>query len=165
MFFKYFSRQIKFSRTFQDSPVKSSTFKACANPELSVSLQSGLGPPVPAPLDPPMCLNRYRITRREFQKKHARILIYLVAYWDIFHNFFVVIILIFFKINFFNTFFQEYHVSVNQSGPRDQTLLKVVPDLGPNYLQRLSAEDTSRYGKVFKSIIIFGVFLFFKRVG
>ena len=32
MFFKYFSRQILFSRTFQDSPVYSSTFQACANP-------------------------------------------------------------------------------------------------------------------------------------
>ena len=31
MFFKYFSRQILFSRTFQDSPVYSSTFQACAN--------------------------------------------------------------------------------------------------------------------------------------
>ena len=35
MFFKYFSRQILFSRTFQDSPVYSSTFQACANPDLS----------------------------------------------------------------------------------------------------------------------------------
>ena len=32
MFFKYFSRHILFSRTFQDSPVYSSTFQACANP-------------------------------------------------------------------------------------------------------------------------------------
>ena len=32
MFFKYFSRQISFSRTFQDSPVYSSTFQACADP-------------------------------------------------------------------------------------------------------------------------------------
>ena len=30
--FKDFSRQIRFSRTFQDSPVYSSTFQACANP-------------------------------------------------------------------------------------------------------------------------------------
>ena len=29
--FKYFSRQIYFSRTFQDSPIYSSTFQACAN--------------------------------------------------------------------------------------------------------------------------------------
>ena len=33
MFFKYFSRQILFSRTFHDSPVYSSTFQACANPK------------------------------------------------------------------------------------------------------------------------------------
>ena len=34
MFFKYFSRQILFTRTFEDSPVYSSTctFQACANP-------------------------------------------------------------------------------------------------------------------------------------
>ena len=32
-FFKYFSRQILLSRSFQDSPVYSSTFQACANPE------------------------------------------------------------------------------------------------------------------------------------
>ena len=32
MFFKYFSRQILFSRTFQDMPVYSSTSQACANP-------------------------------------------------------------------------------------------------------------------------------------
>ena len=32
MIFKYFSRQIYFSRTLQDSPVYSSTFQACANP-------------------------------------------------------------------------------------------------------------------------------------
>ena len=30
--FQYFSRQILFSRTFQDSPVYSSTFQACENP-------------------------------------------------------------------------------------------------------------------------------------
>ena len=33
MFFKYLSRQILFSRTFQDSPVYSSTFQACGNPD------------------------------------------------------------------------------------------------------------------------------------
>ena len=32
--FKYFSRQFLFSRTFQDSPIYSSTFQACANPYL-----------------------------------------------------------------------------------------------------------------------------------
>ena len=33
MILQYFSRQIYFSRTVQDSPVYSSTFPACANPE------------------------------------------------------------------------------------------------------------------------------------
>ena len=46
MFFKYFSRQISFSRTFQGSPVYSSTFQACANPDdfmqgLSVNVNLG----------------------------------------------------------------------------------------------------------------------------
>ena len=42
--FKYFSRQILFSRTFQDSPVYSSTFQACANPAIldyNVRLEPG----------------------------------------------------------------------------------------------------------------------------
>ena len=34
--FKYFSRQISFSRTFQDSHVYLSTFQACANPVLHI---------------------------------------------------------------------------------------------------------------------------------
>ena len=43
MFFKYFSRQILFSRTLQDSPVCTSTFQACANPELvSVAKETSL---------------------------------------------------------------------------------------------------------------------------
>ena len=33
MIFQYFSRQISFSRTFQESPLNSSTFQACANPD------------------------------------------------------------------------------------------------------------------------------------
>ena len=32
MIFQYFSRKIYFSRTFHESPLKSSTFQACANP-------------------------------------------------------------------------------------------------------------------------------------
>ena len=40
--------------------------------------------------------------------------------------------LIFSKINFFEKFFHEYHLSVKQIGP----------NLGPNCLQRLSADDT-----------------------
>ena len=40
--------------------------------------------------------------------------------------------LIFFKINFFEKLFQEYHQS------------DVGPDLGPDCLQKLSADDTRR---------------------
>ena len=46
----------------------------------------------------------------------------------------------FFKINFFEKFFQEYHLS-DRLDP-DQARHIVRPDLGPNCLQRLSAEDT-----------------------
>ena len=35
MFFNYCSKQIKFSRTFQDSPVYSCTIQACGNPNLT----------------------------------------------------------------------------------------------------------------------------------
>ena len=35
MIFQYFSWHISFSRTFQESPLNSSTFQACANPEFS----------------------------------------------------------------------------------------------------------------------------------
>ena len=34
MIFQYFSRSIRFSRTFQESPLYSSTFQACGNPVL-----------------------------------------------------------------------------------------------------------------------------------
>ena len=48
----------------------------------------------------------------------------------------------FLKINFFEKSFQEYHRSVKQFGSRSgQT--NVGPDLGPNCLQRLSADNTS----------------------
>ena len=33
MIFQYCSRQIQFSRTFKESPLNSSTFQACANPD------------------------------------------------------------------------------------------------------------------------------------
>ena len=49
-------------------------------------------------------------------------------------------LLIIFKINFFKKFFQEYNQSVN-SLDLDQARPF---DMGPNCLQRLSAEDTSR---------------------
>ena len=43
-------------------------------------------------------------------------------------------LLIFFKINFFEKFFQNYHLSVKQIGS-DQAQRFVGPDLGPNCLQ------------------------------
>ena len=48
---------------------------------------------------------------------------------------------IFFKINFFEKFFQEYHLSVNRLDP-NQVRYFVGLDLGANCLQRLSADDT-----------------------
>ena len=51
-------------------------------------------------------------------------------------------LLIFFKINFFEKLFQEYHVS-NSLDP-DQARHFVGPDLRPNCLQKLSADDTRR---------------------
>ena len=46
----------------------------------------------------------------------------------------------FFKINFFINFFQEHYQSVNGLYP-DEDQHSFSPDLGPNCLQRLSAED------------------------
>ena len=46
----------------------------------------------------------------------------------------------FFKINFFEKFFQEYHQSVNSLDP-DQAGHSVGPDLGQSCLQRLSADN------------------------
>ena len=65
--------------------------------------------------------------------------ILLFASWVIFHASFGRL-LIFFKINFFEKIFQEYHLSVKQIGSRRL----VRPDLGPNCLQKLSAYDTKR---------------------
>ena len=48
-------------------------------------------------------------------------------------------LLIFFKINFFQKFFQKHYQSAKQLGSRQN----VGPDLCPNCLQRLSAEDKS----------------------
>ena len=42
MIFQYLSRQILFSRTFQQSPLNSSTFQACANPVLTDLYDEGL---------------------------------------------------------------------------------------------------------------------------
>ena len=52
-------------------------------------------------------------------------------------------VLIFFKINFFEKFFQEYLIRVSNSLDPDQAQHFVGPDLGPNCLQKL-ADDTRR---------------------
>ena len=46
----------------------------------------------------------------------------------------------FFKINFFEKFFKEYHLSVRLDP--DQAQGFVGPDLGPNCLTNFSADDT-----------------------
>ena len=51
-------------------------------------------------------------------------------------------LLTFFKIIFFKKFFQEHNQSIKRFGSRSGTH-SVGPDLGPNCLQRLSADDTS----------------------
>ena len=48
----------------------------------------------------------------------------------------------FFSAKLFKKIFQEYHQSVEQFGPKSG-LTFVRPDLGPNCLHRLSADDTS----------------------
>ena len=62
-----------------------------------------------------------------------------------FSSFFFCRLQIFFKIIFFffKKFFQECHQSVKQFDP-DQAQHFIGPDLGPNCLQRLSADDTRR---------------------
>ena len=49
----------------------------------------------------------------------------------------------FFKSTFSKNSFQEYHKRVKQVGSRSGPTF-VGPDLGPNCLQMLSADDTSR---------------------
>ena len=56
---------------------------------------------------------------------------------------FVICCFFFFKINFFEKFFREYHQGKNSLDP-DQARHIVRPDLGPSCLQKLSADDTSR---------------------
>ena len=51
--------------------------------------------------------------------------------------------IIHFKLNFLESLFQEYQQSVKQI-IADQGRRLVGPDLGPNCLQRLSTDDTSR---------------------
>ena len=68
------------------------------------------------------------------------------------------VICLFFKINFFQQFLQEYHQSFKQFGSRSDMTF-VGPDLGPNCLQRLSADDTSKQLKnQFLQKILSGIF-------
>ena len=52
-------------------------------------------------------------------------------------------LLIFFKINFFKNIFSNT-IRVSNSLDPDQARQNVGPDMGPNCLQRLSADDTRR---------------------
>ena len=52
-------------------------------------------------------------------------------------------LLTFFKINVFKKFYQEHYSSIKQLGSRSGPMFHVGPDLGPNCLQRISAEDKS----------------------
>ena len=54
-------------------------------------------------------------------------------------------------MNFFEKFFQEYNQSVQQFGTKSGLTFRRA-DLGPNCLQRLSADDTRRQ-RVKKSIL------------
>ena len=65
----------------------------------------------------------------------------LFACWVIFHEF--CLLLIFLKINFFEKLFRNTIRVSNSLGP-DPAGHFVGPDLGPNCLQRLSADDNSR---------------------
>ena len=62
-------------------------------------------------------------------------------------------LLIFPKIIFFQNIFFRNTIRVSNSFDPDQARHLVWPDLGPNYLQRLSADDTSRQS-VNKHVII-----------
>ena len=53
------------------------------------------------------------------------------------------LLIFFFKINFFEKLFQE-HLRVSNSLDTDQARHLVGPDLGPNCLQRILTDDTSR---------------------
>ena len=50
-------------------------------------------------------------------------------------------VFVFFKINFFEKLFKEYHQSVKQSGSRSDPTF-CLADLGPSCLQTSSADDT-----------------------
>ena len=66
----------------------------------------------------------------------------LFANWEIMHAFFCRLLIFFFKIDFFEKFFQEYHQSVSLDP--NQARHFVGPNLGPTCLQKLSADNTSR---------------------
>ena len=53
-------------------------------------------------------------------------------------------LMFFFKNSFFEKLFQEYHERVSNSLDPDHTQCFVWPDLGPDCLQGLSADDLSR---------------------
>ena len=60
----------------------------------------------------------------------------------------------FFKINFFEKFLRECHLSVKQLNT-DQARHFVVPDLGSNCLRKLSADDTIFFKiNVFKNLFL-----------
>ena len=76
-------------------------------------------------------------------RENIAIFFFNSAYWVIFHAF--CRLLISFKINFFEKFFQEYYQFVMSNGlDPDHATHFAGPDLGPNCLKRLSADDTSR---------------------
>ena len=68
--------------------------------------------------------------------------------------FFVICGYFFFQIIFFKKLFQEYHQSAKQFGSGSGPTF-VGPDMGPNFLQRISADDKSCTRKEFISIYVF----------
>ena len=74
----------------------------------------------------------------------------IILHWIVFNSlphgkFFMLFcrLLIFFKINFFEQIFREYHLTVKQFGSRSGPTF-CCPDQDPICLQRLSADDTRR---------------------
>ena len=67
----------------------------------------------------------------------------LFAPWEIFHAFLSSAVVFFFKINFLKISIRNM-IRVSSSLDTDQARQKVGPDLGPNCLHKLSAEDTRR---------------------
>ena len=69
-------------------------------------------------------------------------LVFNSAYWEILHDF-LLSAYFFFKINFWKNSFRNT-IRVSNSLDRDQARHFVGPDLGPNSLQKLSTDNTSR---------------------